>query len=181
MQFQISFVGQEKKTIRENQTYLSTAFNSDHNSGYMFSFTLTVTQVVLDKGTFAHQLHSNFGVALRSFDSTKWNLDKITLYIGGYKRSNNSGQNFEGCLSDFMFQGVNIINTYFQQYPNNTNPVKGSVTIGNFSNKAQTCDDVMSTVAPTSINPTTVGSGVAGFEVYSFLLFFTFSFMIFVL
>ena len=155
-------------------------------SGYLFSFKLTVTQADSGNGSYSHYVASSLSVGLMTVDSTKWNLDNITLYIGGYKQSIKSGQNFEGCLSDFMFQGVNIINTYFQQYPNNTNPVKGSVTIGNFSNRAQTCDDVMSTVAPTSTktatsNPITVGSGVVGLEVFSFLFLFALAFMIFVL
>ena len=142
----------------------------------MFSLTLSVGQTSLPNGTYSHTVRSSFRTIFTVHDNIKWNYDNITIYIGGYRQPIESGSFFEGCLSDFNFQGVNIINTYFQQYPNNTNPVKGSLTVGGFSNVAQTCNDVMSTVQTstaitgTSITPTTRGSAIQHIPSFTWFL-----------
>jgi len=144
-------------------------------SGNFFSFTLVVTQTV-DNGIYGHKVDLSHTAGLTVKDNIEWNFDNITLYIGGYKQSIKSGSYFEGCLSDFIFQGVNIINTYFQEYPRNTNPVKGALTVGNFSNTAQTCDDAVSTAPPTgastSVTPTTTSRAVACAASFGFFLMF---------
>ena len=153
-------------------------------SGYLFNLTLVVTQTV-ENGTHRHTISSSLkssGITVE--DSIKWNFDNITLYIGGYRQSVKSGVYFEGCLSDFTFQGVDIINTYFQEYPNNTNPVRGSLTSGNFNNVAQTCDDTLSTpqptVASTSVTPTTTSRAVASAASFSvFVMFAVVAFFLF--
>jgi len=150
---------------------------ADATSGYLFSFTLVVTQTVVN-GIYNHNFYSSLNSARWTVqDYTKWNFDNITLYIGGYKQSIKSGSYFEGCLSDFTFQGVNIINTYFQEYPRNTNPIKGTLTVGNFSNMAEACDDAVSTAPPTvtstNVTPTTTSHAVASASSFGLLVIFT--------
>ena len=79
---------------------------------------------------------------LESYEDSKWNLENATIYLGGYKNVRmQTGDFFEGCISGVMFQGIDIIGKYFQQYPSNTNPMRGSGVIGAFSNVSQICDD----------------------------------------
>ena len=185
--FQIFFVGQEKTTVRQEQLYRSSTNDiAGGTSGRLFSFKLIVRQIPsVDGEDYMHIVNSSLVIGRYTTDSRKWNLDNITLYIGGYKQSINSGQNFEGCLSDFMFQGVNIIEAYFQQYPNNTNPVRGRYTSGNFSNMAETCDDSGAVTPITTQPPTSAringNSGAIGLKVFSFLFLFAFVFMFCVL
>ena len=120
------------------------------SSGYLFSFTIHVSETSDGNGTYRHTVNPSLSVGTTTVDNTKWNLDNTTLYIGGYKQSIDSGAFFQGCLSDFTFHGVDIISTYFQQYPNNTNPVRGDLTTGSFRNVAQTCYDALSTAQPTA-------------------------------
>jgi len=177
--FQYSvFQGKGKLVARQSGGFSVSESNiAGATSGYLFSFTLDVTQTE-DNGTYHHNFDSSLtSVSVTVKDSIKWNFDNIALYIGGYKQSIKSGSYFEGCLSDFVFQGVRIIDTYFLEYPGNTNPVKGNVTVGNFSNTAQTCDDAFSTTPPintsatpisTSVTPTTTSHAVASAASFGF-------------
>lgn len=146
------------------------------NAGYLFSLKLSIFQTQSSNSSFRHRVTSSLGFGIDTHDDTPWNLHNITLYIGGYNQSKIAGNFFEGCLSDFMFEGVNIINRYFQQYPNNTNPRRSSIIVNSFSNVAQTCDDLMSTRPPTttiasSVTPTTrsLSMGLEPFQCYLFL------------
>ncbi|XP_065057759.1 uncharacterized protein LOC135685681 [Rhopilema esculentum] len=79
---------------------------------------------------------------LESYEDSTWNLENATIYLGGYNREYlRTGDFFEGCISGVMFQGIDIIGKYFQQYPSNKNPVRGSRVVGAFSNVSQICDD----------------------------------------
>ena len=155
---------------------VSSSLVNGGSSGYLFSFTIDISETSSGNGTYRHTVNPSLSIAMTTTDNTKWNLDNITLYIGGYKKSIESGIYFEGCLSDFTFQGVDIISTYFQQYPNNTNPVKGALSAGSFSNVAQTCNDAMSTAPPTAtatqIPPTTVSTATKNVASLTFLLLF---------
>ena len=118
------------------------------NFGFPFSFEVIFTQKnessrYLKKAIQVRVLHSEqMTQTWESYEGAKWNLENATLYIGGYKSTGvRSGDFFEGCISGVMFQGIDIIGKYFQQYPSNTNPVRGSGVVGAFSNVSQTCDD----------------------------------------
>ena len=76
----------------------------------------------------------------------------MKLFVGGYSNAaaSISASYFHGCLSNVMFQSVDVIATYFSQYPNNTNPVRGSIGSPPYATAMQNCNDVISTVGPTS-------------------------------
>ena len=93
--------------------------------------------------------------------NANWNFSTIKINIGGNIPDPVSAGLFEGCLSDVAFQGRDIISTYFKQYPNNTNPVRGKETFVNgghgFSNVSERCADAMlTTKAPVATTTTTV-------------------------
>ena len=126
-------------------------------SGFVFHFNLEISETLNDKGGYDHNVKTTFDelpskTITYTYDNEKeaWNLDNATFFIGGY---NSTSENyFKGCLSDFIFDGVDIIETYFDQYPNNLNPTKGQLEVGDFSNQPETCEDLTttSTVAPTT-------------------------------
>jgi len=126
-------------------------------SGFVFHFNLEISETLNDKGGYDHNVKTTFDelpskTITYTYDNEKeaWNLDNATFFIGGY---NSTSENyFHGCLSDFIFDGVDIIETYFDQYPNNLNPTKGQLEVGDFSNQPETCEDLTttSTVAPTT-------------------------------
>ena len=120
------------------------------SSGYLLNFTIHVSEVPYSNLSYFYIFDTSLSRGDYTSFRKKRNFDNITLYIGGYKQSIDSGAFFQGCLSDFTFQGVDIISTYFQQYPNNTNPVRGDLTTGSFRNVAQTCSDALSTAQPTA-------------------------------
>merc|ERR1719210_1811641 len=74
---------------------------------------------------------------MTALEKEPWDLEEITLFIGGY---NSSARFFHGCLSDVVFDGVDIIEKYFVEYPNNLNPSRGPLVIGNFSNMPEICE-----------------------------------------
>ena len=84
----------------------------------------------------------------RNVTST-WNFDNITLFIGGYKGT--SKTQFKGCLSNFVFDGVSIIDTYFDQYPSNENPKM----VGNSNRNPEKCDDLNRMLADQAIGSQT--------------------------
>lgn len=155
--------GMEKLAIRLNDTMMIIKHEVPGvTSGYLFSFLLTVSQTVDSNGHYNHWIKRSLSGDTWDFpgtgDDLKWDLDHVTLYIGGYPYPDPSGNLFEGCLSDFMFEGVDIIERYFAQYPNNINPVQGPLVVGNFSHVPQTCDDLPLT---TTIKPTTTSTATS--------------------
>jgi len=124
-------------------------------SGQLFEVALTISETVEDNGNYTHMLESSFkgdwySISVGVVENKPWDLDTITLYIGGYNSS--SANYFHGCLSNFVLDGVDIIETYFQQYPNNVNPSRGPLVVGNFSNVPEACDDIMESTIVTSIS-----------------------------
>ena len=82
-----------------------------------------------------------------------FNFTRITIKIGRNGLPDPvASQFFEGCLSNFNFQGTGIIITIFRQYPLNTNPIRGKETVNKngqgFSNVSEPCDDFMTTTGP---------------------------------
>ena len=146
-------------------------------------FNVTVLQSRIN-GTYHHSVFTTISGSKSLVTTTKdqvtWQLDKMELFVGGYvnSKSHISESYFFGCLSNVMFQGVDIIATYFSQYPHNTNPVRGS-TVGSppFATAMQNCNDVMnltSTVGPTSstakITPTKKPGSAASYKASVFIL-----------
>jgi len=124
-------------------------------SGKLFEVDLTISETVEDNGNYTHMLESSFkgnwyNMSVGVVENKPWDLDTITLFIGGYNSS--SANYFHGCLSNFVLDGVDIIETYFQQYPNNVNPSRGPLVVGNFSNVPEACDDIMESTIVTSIS-----------------------------
>ena len=124
-------------------------------SGKLFEVDLTISETLEDDGNYTHMLESSFkgnwyDISVGVVDKKPWDLDTITLFIGGYNSS--SANYFHGCLSNFVLDGVDIIETYFQQYPNNVNPSRGPLVVGNFSNVPEACDDIMESTIVTSIS-----------------------------
>ena len=126
------------------------------SEGYAYSFTVTVAKnesVIGSQYTIKTDIpaisRSGFSVVI---SSNTFNFASIKIKIGGNSPDPVRAQFFEGCLSDFTFQGIDIIGTYFKQYPNNTNPVRGEeVFVKNghgFSNVSESCDDAMTTTGP---------------------------------
>ena len=122
-------------------------------------------------GTYSHSVSTRIAgfpaLTLVTKDSIKWDLDTMKLFVGGYSNAAASigASYFHGCLSNVMFQNVDVVATYFSQYPNNTNPVRGSIGSPPYATAMQNCNDVMSTVGPTSstakITPTKKPGGAA--------------------
>ena len=164
--------------------------STEITSGSVFHFDLKILETLNDEGGYAHTVKTNFEEEPsntvtfgNSNDKEAWNLDNVTFFIGGY---NSSSENyFHGCLSDFIFDGVDIIETYFDQYPNNLNPTKGQLEIGDFSNQPETCDDltttttVSSTTNPT-IESTTTQNSSLGLQSTNRFVQFIFVFTIFI-
>ena len=129
-------------------------------SGELFEVDLIISETVDDDSKYKHWLQTSFKehhntIGMTVIEKKAWDLDNITLFIGGYNSSFISY--FHGCLSDFLLDGVDIIETYFQQYPNNINPSRGPLVVGNFSNVPEVCEDVMEStiVTSTEMTPTT--------------------------
>jgi len=130
-------------------------------SGSVFHFTLKLSEIVDDElygVDYLYNLETRFeGLPWQTISMARnarkddFNLKNVTFFIGGY----NHTSFFHGCLSDFVFDGVDIIENYFDQYPNNLNPTKGLFEVGDFSNQPEACEDLTttSTIAPTT-NPT---------------------------
>eukprot|EP00112_Aurelia_sp_Birch-Aquarium-sp1_P025738 Seg873.12 transcript_id=Seg873.12/GoldUCD/mRNA.D3Y31 product="hypothetical protein" protein_id=Seg873.12/GoldUCD/D3Y31 len=153
------------------------------NSGKAFDFTVTVTQSEGNDGTYNHSVKSE----LRGYNSTttstkdnvKWDFDNMKLFFGGnYIPDLFEGSYFHGCFSNILVQGVDVIATYFSQYPNNTNPVRGS-RFGSppYATAMQNCSDVTtvaSTLGPTSsiakITPTKKPGAAASNKASVFIL-----------
>ena len=129
-------------------------------SGSVFHFTLKLSEIVDDEllgDGYFYNLETSFeglpGTTMsmsRNARKDDLSLKNVTFFIGGYNLT--SENYFHGCLSEFVFDGVDIIETYFDQYPNNLNPTKGLFEVGDFSNQPETCEDLTttSTVAPTT-------------------------------
>jgi len=129
-------------------------------SGSVFHFTLKLSARFHDDVGYYYNVETSYkGLPSKSLSLGRnakkdaWNLKNVTFFIGGYNLT--SENYFHGCLSNFVFDGVDIVENYFDQYPNNLNPSKGLLEIGDFSNQPENCEDLTttSTVAPT-INPT---------------------------
>ena len=59
-------------------------------------------------------------------------------------------------MSDFIYDEVNIIETYFDEYPNNVNPVRGGpFAVGDLSNEPEVCNNF---IPSTTRVPTTTSS-----------------------
>ena len=154
-------------------------------SGSVFHFTLKLSEIVDDESygdgyfykldTWFEGLPSMMSMA-RNANKDDLNLKNVTFFIGGYNLT--SENYFHGCLSDFVFDGVDIIKTYFDQYPNNLNPTKGLFEVNDFSNQPETCEDLTttSTVAPTT-DPTTENASLRP-QSFSYVLHFLFVFTI---
>ena len=90
---------------------------------------------------------------------------------------------FQGCLSDFAFDGIDIIETYFDQYPNNVNPTRGSMVVGNFSNVPEFCQDIhpspsKSTTSSTTLQTSSVTNSSNKLESIQFLIQLLFSIIV---
>ena len=153
-------------------------------SGFVFHFNLEISETLNDKGGYDHTVKTTFDelpskTITYSYDNNKeaWNLDNATFFIGGYNST--SDNYFHGCLSDFIFDGVDIIETYFDEYPNNLNPTKGQLEVGDFINQPETCEDLTttSTVAPTTnptIQTTTTQNSSPGLQSMTYFMLFLF-------
>lgn len=141
----------------------SMTIHSKLNTGYEYDFTCTLSQTMRTNATFYRSIRISVtglsGAAVSVPSSERWNLDTMKIFIGGYSKSMANGKLFQGCLSDFMFQGTDMIGTYFSQYPTNTNPVRSSFTVGQFSNVAQMCGDLKRTTPAPKTQPITKPSG----------------------
>ena len=149
------FVSNGKEVISMRQGTLEVSQEvSGITSGKLFEVDLIISETVEDDGNYLHMLQPSFkgngNVGMGVVDKKPWDLDPITLFIGGYNSS--SANYFHGCLSNFVFDGVDIIESYFQQYPNNVNPSRGPLVVGNFSNEPEACDDIMESTIVTSIS-----------------------------
>jgi len=121
------------------------------NDGYVYSLRIKIDQNSKSNGSYWHNVTYAIGNDRNPdswsnswIDDLDWDIDSVTLNIGGHNTTAPLHGNynfFEGCLSDFMFEDVDIIQKYFEEYPNNVNPVRSSFSIGNFSHVPQTCDD----------------------------------------
>merc|ERR1712136_203985 len=138
--------GKEIKSMRQDdllQQFLQEV--SGITSGKLFEVDLIISETVDVVGNYEHTLQTSFKwdrtIGMTVVEKKPWDLDTITLFIGGYNSS--SANYFHGCLSNFVLDGVDIIETYFQQYPNNVNPSRGPLVVGNFSNVPEACDDIM--------------------------------------
>eukprot|EP00112_Aurelia_sp_Birch-Aquarium-sp1_P021215 Seg5648.1 transcript_id=Seg5648.1/GoldUCD/mRNA.D3Y31 product="hypothetical protein" protein_id=Seg5648.1/GoldUCD/D3Y31 len=127
-------------------------------SGIAIDFTLTITQSE-SNGAYNHsvkfEIRGYANSTVNTKDNVKWDFDKMELFFGGYANPNAtsmSPDDFHGCFSNVMFQGVDIIATYFSQYPNNTNPVRGS-RFGSppYATAMQNCSDV--TIVTSTLGP----------------------------
>lgn len=151
--------GKEVKSLRQNGLLQSVLQEvSGITSGELFEVDLIISETVDDDSKYKHWLQTSFKehhntIGMTVIEKKAWDLDNITLFIGGYNSSSISY--FHGCLSDFLLDGVDIIETYFQQYPNNINPSRGPLVVGNFSNVPEVCEDVMESTIVTSINSNT--------------------------
>jgi len=149
--------GTEVKSMRQGLNWVTQV--PGITSGKLFEVDLTISETVEDDGNYTHTLESAikgnwYNMSFGLVDNNPWDLDTITLFIGGYNSS--SANYFHGCLSNFVLDGVDIIETYFQQYPNNVNPSRGPLVVGNFSNVPEACDDIMeSTIVTSEMTPTT--------------------------
>ena len=154
--------------MMQGSSFQSSSISHKLNTGYEYGFTCTLSQTMPTNVTFLRwmRIHVSgmtpFGQSINVRES--WKLNTMKIFIGGYSRSIGSGQFFQGCLSDFMFQGTDMIGTYFSQYPNNTNPVRSPLTVGQFSNVAQMCGDLARptpgpTTQPATPPPTTKPNG----------------------
>jgi len=133
-------------------------------SGRVFNLALIFTETFEDDGNYLYNLTPLLEQesplwSLGKIEKATWNLDDITLFIGGYKLTNETY--FHGCLSDFVFDGVDIIETYFDEYPNNVNPTRGSMVIGNFSNVPELCQDINPSPEKSSTSSTTLQTSSA--------------------
>jgi len=151
--------GKEIKSMRQNDLLQQVLQEvSGITSGKLFEVDLIISETVDDDGNYEHTLQTFFKwdrtIGMSVVEKKPWDLDTITLFIGGYNSS--SANYFHGCLSNFVLDGVDIIETYFQQYPNNVNPSRGPLVVGNFSNVPEACDDIMeSTIVTSEMTPTT--------------------------
>ena len=148
--------GKEVKSMRQNDLLQQVLQEvSGITSGKLFEVDLIISETVDDDGNYKHTLQPSFKgpthtPSLSVHEKNAWDLDNITLFIGGYNSS--SANYFHGCLSNFVLDGVDIIESYFQQYPNNVNPTRGPLVVGNFSNAPEACDDIMESTIVTSIS-----------------------------
>lgn len=120
----------------------------DATSGKIFPFAIIIYYEPKDdnKGEyeFALEVGEFFGKILPNNTST-WNFERITLSLGGYKGTNKT--QFQGCLSNFVFDGVSIIDTYFDQYPANENPQM----VGDSNRNPEKCEDLNRILADQAI------------------------------
>jgi len=127
-------------------------------SGKVFNLALIFSETLEDDGNYFYNLKPLLEqesplFSLGKIEKATWNLDDITLFIGGYRLTNETY--FQGCLSDFVFDGVDIIETYFGEYPNNVNPTRGSLVVGNFSNVPELCQEINPSPEKSSTSSTT--------------------------
>lgn len=134
------------------------------SDGYAYNFTARVAQ----ESKSASILEYSIRIDIPALSSTafilpnlnaSWNYTAIKLKIGGNYIDPVAGHFFEGCLSNIIFNGTDIISKYFTEFPSNINPVRGKkVFVKNghrFSNASETCNDVIRpTAAPHSTGAT---------------------------
>ena len=133
-------------------------------SGQVFNLALIFSENLEDDGNYFYNLtplleQESLLFSLGKIENSTWNLDDINLFIGGYRLTTETY--FQGCLSDFVFDGVDIIDTYFDEYPNNINPTRGSLVVGNFSHDPELCQDINPSPEKSSTSSTTLQTSSA--------------------
>ena len=134
------------KTINETNSY-GVAETPDYRitSGEIIKFAILLSEASVGNRVYTYSFErfinsdNSFVYKTKYNCSRRWNLDNITIFIGGYKRTTETY--FHGCLSDFIFDGFNIINSYFDQYENDVKLSKGSLVTGSFNNDPEKCED----------------------------------------
>ena len=128
--------------VYESNVSIRTTYQhmTELTTGEVIQFALILSEKTKGGGKYEYQLetfssHDWPGKIPWDHDGTTWNLDEITVFVGGSK----SGimPNFHGCLSHFVLEKVDIIDTYFDQYPKNMNPK----LVGNFNKEPEKCNN----------------------------------------
>ena len=115
--------------------------HGNHSVGKIIPFAIIISNKTENGDRYVYEF-STEGLSHTKGDSmlvehkSTWNFDNITIFIGGYKK--NPKTNFQGCLSDFLVNRFNIIDQYFDYYPDNTNPK----LVGNFNEGPEKCDNL---------------------------------------
>ena len=132
------------RTNQETNGYVETE-TPDYRiiSGEIINFAFLLSESSVGNRVYTYSItrfiNYSFVDAWKYNCSRRWNLDNITIFIGGYKLTTETY--FHGCLSDFIFDGFNIIDSYFDQYENDEKQSKGSLVAGSFNNNPEKCEN----------------------------------------